>query len=74
MCLHAPFPVPACPVPACHVQGRTVLVVAHRLSTVKNADSLVGDQGGITTACALHPQLALMRAGLDKPYVRLASK
>lgn len=38
-------------------KGRTVLVVAHRLSTVKNADQIVVLNKGIITECGTHAEL-----------------
>jgi ATP-binding cassette subfamily B protein len=37
--------------------GRTTLVVAHRLSTVKNADEIAVISGGVITECGSHDEL-----------------
>lgn len=42
-------------------KGRTVLVVAHRLSTVKNADQIVVLNKGVITECGTHSELVNLR-------------
>jgi subfamily B ATP-binding cassette protein MsbA len=39
------------------MRGRTVLVIAHRLSTVQRADTIVVLEGGRVAACGTHAQL-----------------
>ena len=47
--------------------GRTTLVVAHRLSTVKNADEIAVISGGVITECGSHDELVAK----DGTYARL---
>jgi subfamily B ATP-binding cassette protein MsbA len=47
--------------------GRTTIVIAHRLSTVERADSIVVMDAGAIVACGSHAQL-LAQGGL---YARL---
>lgn len=42
-------------------KGRTVIVVAHRLSTVKNADQIVVLDKGVITECGTHEQLSALK-------------
>jgi ATP-binding cassette, subfamily B, bacterial len=42
-------------------EGKTVIVVAHRLSTVKNADNIVVLRNGVITESGTHEQLAALR-------------
>lgn len=42
-------------------KGRTVLIVAHRLSTVKHADQIVVIHKGVVTECGTHAQLVALR-------------
>jgi ATP-binding cassette, subfamily B, bacterial len=42
-------------------KGRTVVVVAHRLSTVKNADNIVVLDKGVIAEMGTHTELALMK-------------
>jgi ATP-binding cassette subfamily B protein len=47
--------------------GRTVLVIAHRLSTVKNADQIIVLDQGKLVECGNHEQLAQTKG----PYYHL---
>ena len=49
-------------------QGRTVLVVAHRLSTVQNADQVVVLQDGAIAEQGTHSQLLDQGAPIVIPY------
>ena len=42
-------------------KNKTVIVVAHRLSTVKNADQIVVLHNGIITECGTHTELTTLR-------------
>ena len=42
-------------------RNKTVLVVAHRLSTVKNADQIVVLNNGVITECGTHSELTSMK-------------
>ena len=44
-------------------QGRTVVVVAHRLSTVRNADQIVVLDRGMITEIGTHEELTTLRGG-----------
>ncbi len=50
------------------MQGRTTIVVAHRLSTVRNADRIVVIDGGKVVEQGTHPTLMRKRTGI---YARL---
>lgn len=50
--------------------GRTVLVVAHRLSTIRGADRIVVVQGGAVAEAGTHDELV----ALDGAYSRLVSR
>jgi ATP-binding cassette, subfamily B, bacterial len=39
-------------------EGKTVVVVAHRLSTVRNADNIIVLHNGVITESGTHEQLA----------------
>lgn len=41
-------------------QGRTTVVVAHRLSTIKTADIIYGLKGGVAHECGTHEELMEM--------------
>jgi subfamily B ATP-binding cassette protein MsbA len=50
--------------------GRTVFVIAHRLSTVRGADKIVVLEGGSISQCGTHDEL-LARGGLYRELVEL---
>ncbi len=50
-------------------KGRTTIVVAHRLSTIKNADEIVVIEDGVITEKGTHSELL----ALDKTYAHLYS-
>lgn len=50
------------------VQGRTVIIIAHRLSTVRNANRIVGMHDGRIVEMGSHDQLVAKEGGL---YARL---
>jgi subfamily B ATP-binding cassette protein MsbA len=52
------------------LRGRTVLVIAHRLSTVRDADRIVVLEGGAVTQVGTHEEL-LAAPGLYRELVRL---
>lgn len=52
------------------MRGRTVFVIAHRLSTVRNADKIAVLEAGSIADCGTHEQL-MDRAGLYKELYRL---
>ena len=52
------------------MQGRTCVVVAHRLTTVRNADSIAVVQSGQVLEQGSHDEL--MAKGGDGAYVKLA--
>jgi len=49
-------------------QGRTTIVVAHRLSTIKTADIIYGIKEGVVHECGTHAQLMQMN-GIYKTLV-----
>jgi ABC-type multidrug transport system fused ATPase/permease subunit len=51
---------------------RTVVVIAHRLSTVRNADRIVVIDGGRIVESGSHAEL--MSKGSDSPYVKLVHR
>ena len=48
--------------------GRTTIVVAHRLSTVKNADEIAVISGGEITECGTHDELLALEGAYAKLY------
>lgn len=59
----------------CHISqarlGRTTIVIAHRLSTVKNADVIFGFQDGLVTESGSHEEL--MHLGESGIYHKLVT-
>lgn len=53
--------------------GRTTIIVAHRLSTIKNADMIAGFQNGTVVELGTHDQL-LERNGVYHTLVSLQVK
>ena len=51
-------------------QGRTVLVIAHRISTIRNADVIVAMEGGHVAERGTHDEL-LARDGIYARYYRM---
>ncbi len=51
--------------------GRTIVLVAHRLSTVVNADQIAVLDGGAVAECGTHATLAAMPGGV---YARLVAR
>lgn len=54
--------------------GRTTLAIAHRLSTVKNADKLVVMEGGKIVEEGTHEELISLEDGLYKRLVEMQTK
>lgn len=52
------------------VKGKTVLVIAHRMRTVENADKIVVLDGGVVTESGTHEQL-MKNNGLYAKLVKL---
>lgn len=52
------------------IRGRTVLVVAHRLSTVKSADCVVVIDGGTVAETGTHDELVDIEDGIYRQLVR----
>jgi subfamily B ATP-binding cassette protein HlyB/CyaB len=50
------------------VKGRTVILIAHRLSTVRDADKIIGMKDGRIVEAGTHDELLAMPDGL---YSRL---
>lgn len=50
-------------------KGRTTLVIAHRLSTVRNADLIVAISGGVVIEQGTHDEL-MKKGGLYSDLVR----
>ena len=50
-------------------KGRTTLVIAHRLSTVRNADLIVAISGGVVMEQGTHDEL-MKKGGLYSDLVR----
>jgi len=51
------------------MKNRTVLVIAHRLSTVKNADAIAVLSGGSIVELGSHDQLVQLEGGLYRKLV-----
>jgi len=52
------------------MEGRTTLVVAHRLSTIRNADSIVVFKTGQVVETGTHEQLIANKEGFYSELVR----
>jgi ABC-type multidrug transport system fused ATPase/permease subunit len=52
------------------MQGRTSIVIAHRLTTVRNADKIAVVQQGVVLEEGMHDEL--MQRGATGAYVKLA--
>ncbi len=55
------------------VKGKTVLVIAHRMRTVENADKIVVLDGGVVAECGNHEEL-MKKNGLYARLVKLQTK
>ena len=55
------------------VKGKTVLVIAHRMRTVENADQIVVLDGGVVTEHGTHDEL-MKKNGLYARLVRLQTE
>lgn len=55
------------------VKGKTVLVIAHRMRTVENADKIVVLDGGVVTECGNHEEL-MKKNGLYARLVKLQTE
>ena len=52
------------------VRGKTVLIIAHRMRTVENADQIVVLDGGVVAECGTH-QALMEKHGLYRRLVEL---
>jgi ABC-type multidrug transport system fused ATPase/permease subunit len=50
--------------------GRTAIIVAHRLSTIKNVDRILFLDGGKITESGTHEQLMSLKGGYYNYYCR----
>ena len=55
-------------------KGRTTIVIAHRLSTVKNADLICAFQGGVIQEQGTHEELMQKTDGIYRGLVLLQSR